>query len=91
MMVRSLSRTDPMLRSPPLAISVKLCYIACMSKQNAVEPSDEQQKTRERIITATSKVLAEKGYDATTLREISREAQVAPDCDATGCVRGTLI
>ncbi len=40
--------------------------------------TDEQQKTRERIIAATSKVLAEKGYDATTLREISREAQVAP-------------
>ncbi|GCF09713.1 TetR family transcriptional regulator [Dictyobacter arantiisoli] len=34
--------------------------------------------TRERIIAATSKVLAEKGYDATTLREISREAQAAP-------------
>jgi AcrR family transcriptional regulator len=50
-----------------------------MSKQyNTDEPSEEQQKTRERIITATSKVLAEKGYDATTLREISREAQVAP-------------
>ena len=40
--------------------------------------TDEQQKTRERIIAATSKVLAEKGYDATTLREISREAHVAP-------------
>jgi len=50
-----------------------------MSKQyNTDEPSGEQQKTRERIIAATSKVLAEKGYDATTLREISREAQVAP-------------
>ncbi len=48
-----------------------------MSKQ-INEQSEEQQKTRERIIAATSKVLAEKGYDATTLREISREAQVAP-------------
>ena len=50
-----------------------------MSKQyNISEPSEEQQKTRERIIAAASKVLAEKGYDATTLREISREAQAAP-------------
>src|ERR1700688_4862513 len=58
---------------------MNLWYIACMSKQqNAVEPSGEQQKTRERIIAAASKVLAEKGYDATTLREISREAQAAP-------------
>src|SRR6266568_3615201 len=56
-----------------------MCYIACMSKQyNTSEQSEEQQKTRERIITAASKVLAEKGYDATTLREISREAQAAP-------------
>ena len=50
-----------------------------MSKQqNTPEPSEEQQKTRERIIAAASKVLAEKGYDATTLREISREAQAGP-------------
>jgi AcrR family transcriptional regulator len=50
-----------------------------MSKQYTTdEQSEEQQKTRERIIAATSKVLAEKGYEATTLREISREAQVAP-------------
>src|SRR6266566_3504224 len=56
-----------------------MCYIACMSKQyNTSEQSEEQQKTRERIITAASKVLAEKGYEATTLREISREAQAAP-------------
>src|SRR6266568_8686079 len=56
-----------------------MCYIACMSKQyNTSEQSEEQQKTRERIITAASKVLAEKGYDATTLKEISREAQAAP-------------
>jgi len=54
-------------------------YIACMSKQYTTsEPSEEQQKTKERIIAAASKVLAEKGYDATTLREISREAQAAP-------------
>src|SRR5258706_6964371 len=50
-----------------------------MSKQyTRSEPSEEQQQTRERIITAASKVLAEKGYDATTLREISRQAQAAP-------------
>src|SRR2546430_16937131 len=50
-----------------------------MSKQhNTSEQSEEQQKTRERILAAASKILAEKGYDATTLREISREAQAAP-------------
>ncbi len=50
-----------------------------MSNQHSTsEPSEEQQKTRERIIAAASKVLAEKGYDATTLREISREAQAGP-------------
>lgn len=50
-----------------------------MSKQYTTpEPSEEQQKTKARIIAAATKVLAEKGYDATTLREISREAQAAP-------------
>src|SRR5690349_15488544 len=50
-----------------------------MSKQYTIsEPPEEQQQTRERIIAAASKVLAEKGYEATTLREISREAQAAP-------------
>lgn len=50
-----------------------------MSKQsNKTEHSEEQQRSRERIIAAASKVLAEKGYEATTLREISREAQAAP-------------
>jgi AcrR family transcriptional regulator len=50
-----------------------------MSKQcNTDEPSEELQKTRERIIAAASKILAEKGYDATTLREIAREAQAGP-------------
>ena len=54
-------------------------YIACMSKQYTTsEQSEEQQTTKERIIAAASKVLAEKGYEATTLREISREAQAAP-------------
>ena len=50
-----------------------------MNKQrDTSEPSEEQQQTRARIIAAASKVLAEKGYEATTLREISREAQAAP-------------
>ena len=50
-----------------------------MSKQYTIsETSEEQHKTKERIIAAASKVLAEKGYEATTLREISREAQAAP-------------
>jgi AcrR family transcriptional regulator len=50
-----------------------------MSKQNSASAKpEEHQKTKERIIAAASKVLAEKGYDATTLREISREAQAAP-------------
>jgi AcrR family transcriptional regulator len=50
-----------------------------MSKQyTRSEQSEEQQHTRERIIAAASSVLAAKGYDATTLREISREAQAAP-------------
>ncbi len=63
----------------PLAILQYLCYIACMSKQEKQsQKAEASQETRERIIAATSKVLAEKGYDATTLREISREAQVAP-------------
>jgi len=50
-----------------------------MSKQDTGSKQvEEQQHTRERIIAAASKILAEKGYDATTLREISREAQAAP-------------
>jgi AcrR family transcriptional regulator len=50
-----------------------------MSKQySKVDPSEEQQKTKERIIAAAARVLAEKGYEATTLREISREARAAP-------------
>jgi len=50
-----------------------------MGKQHtASRQSEGQQETRERLIAAASKVLAEKGYDATTLREISREAQAAP-------------
>jgi AcrR family transcriptional regulator len=49
-----------------------------MSSQHTIlVPSEEQQHTRERII-AASKILAAKGYDATTLRKISHEAQAAP-------------
>src|SRR6266436_9138137 len=62
-----------------LAFSENTWYIDCMSKQHATsEHSEEPQETRTRIITAAAKVLAEKGYDATTLREISREAEAAP-------------
>ena len=50
-----------------------------MSNQHIVtEQAEDQQHTKERIIAAAAKVLAEKGYEATTLREISREAQAAP-------------
>jgi AcrR family transcriptional regulator len=50
-----------------------------MSKQYTTDPPNEEpQETRARIIAAASRVLATKGYDATTLREISREAQAAP-------------
>jgi AcrR family transcriptional regulator len=51
-----------------------------MSKQDttANKQAEEPQHTKERIIAAASKILAEKGYDATTLREISREAQAGP-------------
>lgn len=50
-----------------------------MSNQHSASgQTEEQQETRERIIAAAYKVLAEKGYDATTLREISRAAQTAP-------------
>lgn len=50
-----------------------------MSKQeNMSKHTEQQQETRARIIAAAYKVLAEKGYDATTLREISREAEAAP-------------
>ena len=48
------------------------------NQEKQSQKTEASQETRERIIVATSKVLAEKGYDATTLREISREAQVAP-------------
>jgi AcrR family transcriptional regulator len=62
-----------------LAFSENAWYIDCMSKQHTTsEHSEELQESRARIITAAAKVLAEKGYDATTLREISREAEAAP-------------
>src|SRR5260221_5515403 len=50
-----------------------------MSKQEGQsDPLEPQPDTKERIISAASKVLAEKGYEAATLKEISREAQAAP-------------
>ena len=59
-------------------LSILWC-IACMSNQEKLsQKAEASQETRERIIATASKVLAEKGYDATTLREISREAQTAP-------------
>jgi AcrR family transcriptional regulator len=62
-----------------LAIFVRVWYIACMSNQHAgSERLEEQKHTKERILAAASKMLAEKGYAATTLREISREAHAAP-------------
>src|SRR5215470_7354117 len=67
------------LPHPGLAIFVQVWYIACMSKQYTIpEHAEDQQHTKARIIAAASKVLAKKGYDAATLREISREAQAAP-------------
>ena len=48
------------------------------NQEKSSHKAEASQETRERIIVAASKVLAEKGYDATTLREISREAQTAP-------------
>src|SRR5262245_3703477 len=72
-------RSSSEKRNHSLAISLQEWYIACMNNQHTTPvPSEESQKTRERIIAAASKVEAEKGYDATTLREISREARAAP-------------
>ncbi len=62
-----------------LAIFKRVWYIARMSKQEMIsEQSEEHNTTRSRIIAAAAKILAEKGYEATTLREISREAQAGP-------------
>ena len=83
-MTRSLYKIVRIFFSPDrsvltgLAIIFRICYIACMSKQYNEQQSEEQHKTRERIIAAAAKILAEKGYEATTLREISREAQAGP-------------
>ncbi|WP_161976994.1 TetR/AcrR family transcriptional regulator [Dictyobacter kobayashii] len=41
-------------------------------------PTGATQETRLRIINAAYKVLAEKGYEATTLKEISKAADAAP-------------
>jgi AcrR family transcriptional regulator len=49
-----------------------------MSNQKIKTESTEQQTARARIVAAASKVLAEKGYEAATVKEIAREAQAAP-------------
>lgn len=56
-----------------------LCYIDCMSNQERRSSrSDEGQETRQRIIDAAYQVLATKGYEATTLKEIAKAADAAP-------------
>ena len=63
----------------PLAFSFILWYIACMSNQEQKSQKAEMpQETRKRIIAAAYSVLAEKGYEATTLKEISKAADAAP-------------
>ncbi len=63
----------------PLAFQFKICYIACMSNQEQKSQKAEvPQETRKRIIAAAYRVLAEKGYEATTLKEISKAADAAP-------------
>ena len=42
------------------------------------QKAEASQATRERIIDAAYHVLAEKGYEATTLKEISKAADAAP-------------
>ncbi len=65
--------------SYPLHFTFFYGNIACMSNQkHRTKESEETNETRARIIAAAYKVLAEKGYDATTLREISHEAEAAP-------------
>jgi AcrR family transcriptional regulator len=49
-----------------------------MSNQKNKMETVEQPTARARIIAAASKVLAEKGYEAATVKEIAREAQAAP-------------
>lgn len=56
-----------------------LWYIACMSNQEETSSrSNEGQETRQRIIDAAYRVLAAKGYEATTLKEIAKAADAAP-------------
>ncbi|GLV60554.1 TetR family transcriptional regulator [Dictyobacter sp. S3.2.2.5] len=49
-----------------------------MSNQKHQTTSRDAQETRARIIAAAYQVLAQKGYEATTLREISKAAEAAP-------------
>lgn len=49
-----------------------------MSNQKESTTQRDSVETKARIIEATARVLAEKGYEATTLREIARAADAAP-------------
>ena len=52
--------------------------IACVSNQEAgAEVKRERESSRDRIVDAAYQILAEKGYDATTFKEIARSAQAA--------------
>jgi AcrR family transcriptional regulator len=48
------------------------------NQEKQSQKAEAAQETRRRIIDAAYRVLAEKGYDAATLREIARAADAAP-------------
>ena len=48
------------------------------NQEKQLQKGEASQETRKRIIRAAYRVLAEKGYDAATLREIARAADAAP-------------
>ncbi len=48
------------------------------NQEHRSQPTDATQETRARIIEGAYHVLAEKGYDAATLREIARASEAAP-------------
>ena len=52
--------------------------IACVSNQDAgAEVKRKRESSRDRIVDAAYQILAEKGYNATTFKEIARSAQAA--------------
>ena len=54
------------------------CIIACVSNQEARDGiRGERGSSRDRIVDAAYEILAEKGYDATTFKEIARSAEAA--------------